>query len=515
MLIISTIKIQLGFLERGMRLLIKNVIPDKSQYIIGDQVKLIIDLVGADQYNHTIKLEIQMLKWNNLLDVETLYQDIDKDKESMQLQFNLEYNEWQIGGYGIDVILYQGYKKVHQYSLAIDFTQASHHSTRIAMVDAINEEMITRFVQLHINYYFLTDYKFFEKSKNKEKGIQHLLYLPLKEKWESHYDKRRHWSILDQQHHHKDALDEIINSLEHKLAWLKGIFKRYVASLVEYINGVVLGVEGMNYDDFRSQFDLVKEISKLNKELFIYRDYYWPIKNYDITEQDALILKVRQPYCTYYQLKNIILEGKYFSHYKPVIIDCLLPKAQSITYKINGYKLLLATIFSNGGYYLLHQLKDDLLMELRTYFDFQIRYKDILFEENVSDVTKIYYRLKDNYRCFENFNYSVAALENKVWLIIKEGNGFLSISLINLYNNSNNWTEKKNPTHKLKNLKFNIPIDFNVGTVFLASPDKKAGQPIQLQYEIQKINKKDVLVFKDDQLNLWDLIVITKKIESQ
>ncbi|WP_157950140.1 glycoside hydrolase family 66 protein [Vallitalea okinawensis] len=496
-------------------MLIRNVVPDKSQYMMGDQVKLTIDLEGADQYNHTIKLEIQIMKWTNLLDVETLHQDIERDRESMKLQYDLEYSEWQIGGYGIDVILYQGYKKVHQYSLSIDFTYESHHSTRIAMVDAINEEVITHFKQLHINYYFLTTYKFFEKSKNKESGINHLLYLPLKDKWEAHYEERRHWSILDKKHQHKDALDEIINSLEHKLTWLKGTFKRYVVSLVEYINGVVLGVEGMNYEDFRSQFDLVKEISKLNKELFIYRDYYWPIKNYDITEQAALILKVRQPYCTYYQLKNIILEGKYFSHYKPVIIDCQIPKLHSIPHEINSYKLLLATIFSNGGYYLLHRIKKDLLEEIRAYFDFQIRYKDVLFEENVSDVTKIYYRLKDNYGCFENFNYSVAALENKVWLIIKEGRGFLSISLINLYNNSNNWTEKKNAIHKLKNLKFNLPIDFRVDTVFLASPDKKLGQPIQLNFEIQKVDKKDVLIFKDDLLNFWDLIVITKKIEVQ
>ncbi len=257
-----------------------------------------------------------------------------------------------------------------------------------------------------------------------------------------------------------------------------------------------------------------KIISKVrpNMKVFFNNVTNWPVQTVGPSDVDTIYIEVWPPFTFFQHLKELIDKGKKFSNGKPVILAAYI----SPQYK-PSILLTNATIFANGGYHIelgegngmladpyfpkYEQMNKDLYEQLRNYYDFTVRYQELLYGdlretelaqkvkiEGVKTLDKGYYRL--------------------VWVITRENENYQVVNLINLLDLEEpewNATRTKLP-RILENVEVMIPSPNSPSRIYFLSPDFNDGWPEELRFSYQN----GIISFNLPRLEYWDMIILER-----
>lgn len=258
----------------------------------------------------------------------------------------------------------------------------------------------------------------------------------------------------------------------------------------------------------------------------------WGIEEIAKSVQDAVYIEVWAPQETYYHLYQLVSRAKELSH-KQVILAAYFKAfadKENFTYEESHIGLLLtsATIFASGGfhfvlgeedcvlanpYYVKHEnLKESSIREIRAYYDFIVRYGNLLFELESVDNSMTHTDGENTEYIFgcENVEFSAYPKVNTVWTLVKEQPGYKTIQLIN-YNRigSDVWNAgKKRRPETVNKIKVQALVDEEVLGVYVASPDTSNGHSYELDYSMVVTDRGMAIEFAVESLQIWDLIYI-------
>lgn len=274
-----------------------------------------------------------------------------------------------------------------------------------------------------------------------------------------------------------------------------------------------------------------KELEQTGKDICLIFNNVgnWPVDAVAQAPQDALYIEVWKPYERYQHIQQLILRAKELGGGKPVILAAYLkPFLEEMDHSLyraeNSALLLTAAIAANGGYHMLLGEKGGILTQgyyvdyarlsepffsvIRSYYDFMIRYLNVLFVKDLKDVSMTHVDGDNLEYAFENVDYSTYAGPGKVWIIVRESRYFKTVSLINLSGNDDFWNRGKEKPWPVKNIQIRIQVESRVKSVFIASPDSNAGRTEKVEYSIEDGNRGKTLSVNVRQLDVWSLLVL-------
>ncbi|MFC5702711.1 glycoside hydrolase family 66 protein [Cohnella faecalis] len=257
----------------------------------------------------------------------------------------------------------------------------------------------------------------------------------------------------------------------------------------------------------------------------------WPVAPVASAEQDALYIEVWKPYERYHHIRQVLQWAQHTGGGKPVILAAYLKPFRTETdperARFAGL-LLTAAIAAHGGYHLLAGENSAVLTqayyadyttvgeqfrsELRRYYDFNIRYANLLYAEELKDVSMTHADGDNLEYVFDGLAYSTYGEAGKVWTVIRESESRKTISFINLTGNDEDyWNEGKNRPERLTDIKVRILLESEVAGVFLASPDDNLGRARPLPYVVTNSLRGLTLELMLPALEVWSVLWIDLK----
>lgn len=252
----------------------------------------------------------------------------------------------------------------------------------------------------------------------------------------------------------------------------------------------------------------------------------WPVEPVARAGQDAVYVEVWKPYERYHHIRQLILDAQRAGGGKPVILAAYLKpfRTEIDQHRARNAGLLLtAAIAAHGGYHLLageHQavltqayyadytsVEGDFASELRKYYDFNIRYANLLYDTELKDVSMTHADGDNLEYVFDEIDYSTYGEAGKVWMIIRESTARKTISLINLTGNAEDyWNEGKGRPIRQEGIKIRLLLERKAIGVYLASPDEGLGRPQALPYAITNSLRGMTLEVVLPSLDVWSLL---------
>lgn len=301
----------------------------------------------------------------------------------------------------------------------------------------------------------------------------------------------------------------------------------------------------------------------------------YPVHTTATADQEAIYIEVWAPYDRYGDLKALIDRARELSGGKPVILAAYLhafkeketqtgetergnaqtedaeqgntqtegaengvalrmkgledSEALHVEEAENGALLTMATIFASGGYHLAlgeeqsvlteayypdyRPLRPDFAEEVRHYYDFNVRYAELLYDKTLIDVSQVYtggvnseLRLHHDTAVFHP-----SGGPGRVWTIVKRSPAGITIHLINLTGlASDNWNEGKpqRPT-EISGIRLELVYEQQVATVHAASPDGDSQGMQVLPHTIEPSEEHGwKVVFTLPKLSVWSMIYV-------
>ncbi|MCI1859180.1 MAG: glycoside hydrolase family 66 protein [Sporolactobacillus sp.] len=330
--------------------------------------------------------------------------------------------------------------------------------------------------------------------------------------------------------------------------WTAKIISEFVKVIQEGFDGIHLDQYGFPKKALRHPFNenkvvdlstcYPKLINKLREKLNHINDravlIFNNVSNYPVWEtakakQDVVYIEVWPPVKHYYELKQLIDRGRSLSG-KQVVLAAYLPLFKNKLDYIkaeNDALITMATIFASGGYHLLlgehncvlatayypdHvKMRDSFAKEVRHYYDFIVRYGNLLYSFDLHDVSMTYTGGINTEVQFQGKSeVSPNGDCNTVWSLIKNSSHYMVIHLVNLVGIENDlWGigKKARPTVE-NNIICSVLMEHQVESLISASPDQLAGRPVPLKYEIVDHKQGRAIRFVVPLLKIWDMIVI-------
>lgn len=325
----------------------------------------------------------------------------------------------------------------------------------------------------------------------------------------------------------------------------------------EFYEAVKIGFDGIHMDQYGFPKEAVSKIDNDNSVRHLREDFpkliddtrsyiedkgykvnlifnavnNWPIDTVAYSNQDCMYIEVWPPNVTYGDLYDLIRNAKRYEPKKQVILAAYMKpfhKDEDIPVENaeNATIMTMATIFASGGFHLLLGEKNGILTEgyypnyseasenfskkLRKYYDFIVRYEELLFDFNIVDDSMTYTGGINGEYVFNGCTTSPKAEKNSVWTLIKEKPGYKIINLINFMEYENmNWNEgKANLPHTINNIKVTALVVEDVKGVYVASPDYESNGVQKLEYEYVPHGQGRAIKFTIPRLNVWDLVYI-------
>ena len=213
--------------------------------------------------------------------------------------------------------------------------------------------------------------------------------------------------------------------------------------------------------------------------------------------QDAIYIEVWPPHEQLAHLAELVSQARLLAPGKGVILAAYLaPYAEDEETASAAERLLLATVFSHGGSVLLHgeeraalteayyvrhaELTDATLDVTRRYYDFAVRYGDLLFDPSATDVTRTHLAGENQeVRVEAPVLVATDCVPGVLWArVIRCSHGLL-VSLIDLSVQTDvGWNAPKRPAGLLDGVR--VALERTSPTsVFFASPESSpALQPL-------------------------------------
>jgi dextranase len=243
----------------------------------------------------------------------------------------------------------------------------------------------------------------------------------------------------------------------------------------------------------------------------------WPIAAVAPANEDFVYIEVWPPYIWFNDLHNLVVEARKISGGKPVVLAAYFDP--SLEYNA---RLIDAVIFASGGGHIELGEKDGMLAEayfpkyqkmssnlaltMQKYYDFTVRYQEVI-GPRIRDTTKeVQAQIS-----VENQSTSPSLMYNKVWPIVRQGDGFTTINLVNLVGLKRpEWKEPvAAPPDPLGSTIVHLSETTSpVSRVWFATPD---GDDLSLK-PLAFTQDGDTLTFTIPSLIYWDMIVVEWKL---
>ncbi|MFW5942056.1 MAG: glycoside hydrolase family 66 protein [Chloroflexota bacterium] len=239
----------------------------------------------------------------------------------------------------------------------------------------------------------------------------------------------------------------------------------------------------------------------------------WPIEAVAPAAQDIVYIEVWDPYVWFEDLHTLIVQAQELSQGKPVVLAAYIDPAWE-----HNVRLMDAIIFASGGghielgeqaavladpYFPKHRPMSPVLAEaVRRLYDFAVRYQDVI-GARTQNATPAYTRRIT----VDSASTNPSQRKNKVWPIVREGQDFTAISLINLRDVEQVRWDQEVPAAPapLESTTLRLQeVNRDVAVVWLATPDDNDIAPQPLAHELQD----GTLTFTMPSLAYWNLIVI-------
>ena len=239
----------------------------------------------------------------------------------------------------------------------------------------------------------------------------------------------------------------------------------------------------------------------------------WPVESVAPSKQDFVYIEVWPPYIWFDDLHTLITQAQTLGAGKPVVLAAYIDPALE-----HNVRLMDAIIFASGGghielgesnamladaYFPRYKVMSPELAEVvQRYYDFIVRYQDVI-GPRTSDATHEYAR---NIR-IDGISTSPSQRKNKVWPIVRQGEEFLAINLINLRGiESVEWAkalEKAPQPLGVTEVRLSN-IERKIEGVWFASPDEQNISLVPLNFT----QDGNTIIFEIPSLKYWDLILI-------
>jgi dextranase len=239
----------------------------------------------------------------------------------------------------------------------------------------------------------------------------------------------------------------------------------------------------------------------------------WPVETVAPADQDFVYIEVWPPYIWFDDLHTLITGAQELGGGKPVVLVVYVDPAWE-----HNVRVMDAVIFASGGGHIEMGEKYGMLADpyfpkygtmtpdfarvMQRYYDFAVRYQDVIGPRTKEATGKYHQDIE-----LVGVSSSPSQLKNKVWPLVREGDGFTAINLVNLLGvESPEWAKvietAPNPLGATTIRVMNI--DGDIARVWLASPDDVVLSPQPLSFKVED----NALSFEVPSLVYWDLIVI-------
>lgn len=238
----------------------------------------------------------------------------------------------------------------------------------------------------------------------------------------------------------------------------------------------------------------------------------WPIETVALGPQDVVYIEVWPPHSSYADLWQLIVNAQALSGGKPVVLAAYIDPQRP-----RNVRLTDAVIFASGGYHIelgegtgmladpyfpkYQPLGEELAAVMRRYYDFAVRYENVLSADTTDITQATASRLS-----IQGTETDPARVCQKVWPIARQGQGFQTVNLVNLLGVKDpQWTGSRlaDPT-PVEEMRVHYQVQQEVRRLWLASPDFASPQATLLDFESEATG----ITFTVPSLAYWDLIVI-------
>jgi dextranase len=242
--------------------------------------------------------------------------------------------------------------------------------------------------------------------------------------------------------------------------------------------------------------------------------------------QALTYIEVWSPHTRLRHLADLVTKARSYAPDKPVILAAYLSSHNGDEDgAVQAEKLQLATTFSHGGTVLLHGEEDAVLTEAyyvshkrlsaeaqdaaRRYFDFAVRYGDLLYDAHAVDLTQTHLGGdNEEVRIEASVQVSTDPEPGALWgRVIKTSRGLL-ISLIDLSaQDDDRWDAPKRPSRPLQDVRISILRRDESAPAFLtASPDD---QPALTPLEVETSERYDTVSLPP--FSTWSLTLVREE----
>ena len=241
----------------------------------------------------------------------------------------------------------------------------------------------------------------------------------------------------------------------------------------------------------------------------------WPIETVARSRADFMYIEVWKPHTQWRDLCRLVVEAQRLSD-RPVVLAAYIDPSRE-----HNVCLADAIIFASGGYHIelgeaggmladpyfpkYRHMSEALSDVLRAYYDFAVRYETVLALGTRDATSSWAGRVTIDGVSTDSYQFRDA-----IWRIVREGDGFTCISLINLTGlASPEWTEAlpSAPTPQGP-LTVRLRVDRPVAQAWWASPDGGSPRAIPASVQSRHDAHGDNLVVQLPGLRYWTLIVL-------
>jgi dextranase len=242
----------------------------------------------------------------------------------------------------------------------------------------------------------------------------------------------------------------------------------------------------------------------------------WPIEGAARSQQDLMYIEVWPPKTLFRDLYSLIVEAQALSGGKPVVLAAYIDPARA-----RNARLADAVILASGGVHIelgepgamladpyfpnYGRMSDDLSRVIRRYYDFAVRYENIL-ALNTHDATPAF----EGRIAVEGLSTDAERPHNKVWPIVREGADAIGLSLINLLGlDSPEWVGvlTADPLYQ-RDLLVRVSTERRVRRVWWATADSDNPTAQDLEFSTENSGDCPCVSFRVPWLAYWHLIVL-------
>lgn len=238
----------------------------------------------------------------------------------------------------------------------------------------------------------------------------------------------------------------------------------------------------------------------------------WPLETVAPSDQDAVYIEVWEPYRSLLDLYRIVEQAQRLSGGKPVIIAAYISPEHEV-----NVRLMNALIVGAGGYHLelgepetmladpyfpkFGMMSDGLQAVMRRYYDFAVRYENVLSLASRDVTAERASALK-----IANIPTQGTRSRDRVAVIVRESETHEAFNLVNLMGiGGERWDEPlPNAPEVRYGLTVQVKVERPLTAVYFASPDGDDLSPQPVDFTM----KNDVVTFELPQLVYWTTVIL-------